>query len=230
MRRSRARACDAREGRVLSGTSKPAPERGVVRVKVCGITRPEDALAAQVAGADAVGVILWGRSPRRVDLSTAAAALAPLGPFVQRVGVVVDAPEAFVHEAITRLRLGAVQFHGHEEPAFMAPFRARVAVIRALSYTSALDLERLARLPLDALLVDGLRPGSGEAFDWSAATRLRALDGWVLAGGLTPDNVAAAVRALDPHGVDVASGVESTPGVKDQAALRRFVAAAKSAR
>ena len=202
----------------------------MVRVKVCGITRPEDALAAEAAGADAVGVILWGRSPRRVDLSAAATALTPLGPFVQRVGVVVNAPEAFVHEAITRLRLGAVQFHGHEEPAFMAPFRARVAVIRALSYAPELDLGRLAGLPVDALLIDGLRPGSGEAFDWAAATRLRALEGWVLAGGLTPDNVAAAVRALEPMGVDVASGVETVPGVKDQAALRRFIAAAKSAR
>ena len=201
-----------------------------MRVKVCGVTRAEDAEAAQAAGADAVGVILWARSARRVDLDAAARALAPLGPFVQRVGVVVDAPAAFVHEAIARLRLGAVQFHGHETAADIAPFRARVAVIRALSYTPGLDLERLRRIPADALLIDGLRPGSGEAFDWQGATRLRELDGWVLAGGLTPANVAAAVQALEPAAVDVASGVESEPGLKDHEALRRFVAAAKSAR
>jgi len=201
-----------------------------VRVKVCGITRAEDARAAELAGADAVGVILWGASKRRVELDAAAAALAPLGPFVQRVGVVVDAPSAFVHEAITRLRLGAVQFHGHEAPADIAPFRGRVAVIRALSYTPGLQLERLQRLPVDAVLIDGLRPGSGEAFDWASAERLRDLRGWILAGGLRPETVAAAVRALDPAAVDVASGVESAPGVKDHEALRRFVAAAKSAR
>lgn len=204
-------------------------EGATVRVKVCGVTRAEDAAAAQAAGADAVGVILWADSARRIDLDAAAAALAPLGPFVQRVGVVVDAPASFVHEAITRLRLGAVQFHGRETAADIAPYRARVAVIRALSYTPGLDLERLRRIPADALLIDGLRPGSGEAFDWAEATRLRALEGWVLAGGLTPENVVAAVRALSPAAVDVASGVESSPGVKDHVALRRFVAAAKAA-
>jgi len=203
---------------------------GVVRVKVCGVTRAEDACAAEAAGADAIGVILWARSRRRIDLAAAAEVFAPLGPFVLRVGVVVDAPASFVHEAITRLRLGAVQFHGGEEDAFIAPFAAHVAVVRAVAYGPDLAVERLRRMPVDAVLVDGLRPGSGETFDWSEAERLRALDRWVLAGGLTPDNVAGAVRALDPLGVDVASGVESAPGVKDHDALRRFVAAAKSAR
>lgn len=202
----------------------------VVRVKVCGVTRAADARAAEAAGADAIGVILWARSPRRLDLDAAADVFAPLGPFVQRVGVVVDAPAAYVHEAISRLRLGAVQFHGSEDDATIAPFRERVAVIRAVSYDPGLAVDRLQRMPVDAVLVDGLRPGSGEAFDWSAAERLRALERWVLAGGLTPDNVATAIRSLDPLGVDVASGVESAPGVKDHEALRRFVAAAKSAR
>lgn len=205
-------------------------EAAAVRVKVCGVTRAEDAEAAQAAGADAVGVILWAESRRRIDLDTAARVLAPLGPFVQRVAVVVDAPAAFVREAIERLRLGAVQFHGHETAADTAPFRPRVAVIRALSYTPGLALERLRRVPADALLIDGLRPGSGEAFDWSQATRLRELEGWILAGGLTPANVAEAVRSLGPAGVDVASGVESAPGVKDHAALHAFVRAAKAAR
>ncbi len=204
--------------------------KGVVRVKLCGVTRAEDALAAEAAGADAIAVNLWSRSKRYVDLDAAAAVFAPLGPFVQRVAVVVDAPASFVHEAIGRLRLGAVQFHGDEDDAFLASFRERVAVIRAVSFGPDLSVEHLRRLPVDAVLVDGLRPGSGEAFDWSQAERLRALDRWVLAGGLTPDNVAAAISALDPLGVDVASGVESSPGVKDHDALRRFVAAAKSAR
>ncbi len=210
---------------------EPRPARGAVRVKVCGVTRPEDALAAEVAGADAVGVILWARSPRQLELAAAEAVLAPLGPFVQRVGVVVDAPADFVHEAIERLRLGAVQFHGREEPGFVAGFRERVAVMRALAYRPGLSLAALAAWPVDALVLDGLRPGTGEAFDWSSAGRLRDLPRpWLLAGGLTPSNVAAAVASLDPTGVDVASGVESAPGIKDHAALRRFVTAAKAAR
>lgn len=210
---------------------EPRRPRGAVRVKVCGVTRPEDAVAAELAGADAVGVILWARSPRRLELAAAASVLAPLGPFVQRVGVVVDAPADFVHEAIERLRLGAVQFHGREEAAFVNAFRDRVAVLRALAYRPGVSLRTLAAWPVDALVLDGLRPGSGEAFDWSAAGWLRDLPGrWLLAGGLTPANVAPAVEALDPTGVDVASGVESAPGVKDHAALRRFVAAAKAAR
>jgi phosphoribosylanthranilate isomerase len=204
--------------------------RGSVQVKVCGVTRAEDAVAAEAAGADAIGVILWADSRRRVDLAAAAAVFASLGPFIQRVGVVVDAPAHFVDAAIERLRLGAVQFHGTEDDAFVGAFRPRVAVIRAVSYDPGLDVARLGRMPVDAVLVDGVRPGSGEAFDWADAGRLRTLDRWVLAGGLTPDNVAGAVRDLDPWAVDVASGVESAPGVKDHEALRRFVAAAKSAR
>lgn len=214
----------------LAGVRSQAARPEAVRVKVCGITRPEDARAAEAAGADAVGVILWARSVRRLELDAAAAVVAPLGPFVQRVGVFVDAPADFVHEAIDRLRLGAVQFHGAEEAAFIAPFRTRVAVIRAVSYVPGLVLEQLRRMPADAVLVDGLRPGSGEAFDWAQAAGLRSLDRWILAGGLTPDNVAAAIRVLDPPGVDVASGVESAPGEKDHDAVRRFVAAAKTAR
>lgn len=204
--------------------------RGSVQVKVCGVTRAADAVAAEAAGADAIGVILWADSRRRVDLAAAAAVFASLGPFIQRVGVVVDAPAHFVDAAIERLRLGAVQFHGAEDDAFAGAFRPRVAVIRAVSYDPGLDVARLRRMPVDAVLVDGVRPGSGEAFDWADAGRLRTLDRWVLAGGLTPDNVAGAVRDLDPWAVDVASGVESAPGVKDHEALRRFVAAAKSAR
>ena len=206
------------------------PRNAVVRVKICGVTRAEDALAAEAAGADAVGVILWGSSTRRLELAQAEAVLAGLGPFVQRVGVVVDAPEAFVREAVERLRLGAVQFHGAENARYIARFRARVALIRALPFTPETDVDALAAMPVDALVIDGPRPGSGERFDWAVAERLRSLDRWLLAGGLTPSNVAAAVRALDPLGVDVASGVESTPGIKDHDEVARFVAAAKAAR
>lgn len=203
---------------------------GVVQVKICGVTRAEDALAAESAGADAIAVNLWEHSRRYVDLAAAAAVFAPLGPFVQRVAVFVDASVAFVDEAISALRLGAVQINGDADEATLAHLRERAVVIRALPFGPGLAVDDVRRLAVDAVLIDASRPGSGETFDWSRADRLRSLDRWVLAGGLTPDNVAAAIRALDPMGVDVASGVESAPGVKDHEALRRFVAAAKSAR
>jgi phosphoribosylanthranilate isomerase len=203
---------------------------GAVRVKICGVTSPEDAVAAERAGADAIGMILHGASRRLVDLRRAAEIVAPLGPFVSRVGVVVDAPASFVHEAIDLLRLDVVQFHGDEGEDEVASYRARVRCIKAVSFGPGLDLRALQRFPADAILVDGLRPGSGEPFAWEQAGALASLSRWVLAGGLTPSTVADAVRRLGPYGVDVASGVERAPGVKDHDAVARFVAAAKAAR
>ena len=203
---------------------------GAVRVKVCGVTSPEDAVAAERAGADAIGMILHGASRRLVDLRRAAEIVAPLGPFVSRVGVVVDAPASLVHEAIDRLRLDVVQFHGDEGEDEVASYRPRVRCIKAVSFRPGLDLQTLERFPADAILVDGLRPGSGEPFAWEQAGALAALPRWVLAGGLTPDTVADAIRRLRPYGVDVASGVERSIGVKDHDAVARFVTAAKGAR
>jgi phosphoribosylanthranilate isomerase len=201
-----------------------------VRVKICGVTSPEDALAAEAAGADAIGLILHGASRRLLDLERAAEVVAPLGPFVARVGVVVDASAAFVREAIERLRLDAVQFHGRESAEQVIPFRSRVRCIRAVRFEDGLDVASLAAFPADAVLVDGRAPGSGVAFDWSAAGAVRRLPRLIVAGGLTPDTVAEAVRLLDPYAVDVSSGVERSPGVKDHDALARFVTAAKRAR
>jgi phosphoribosylanthranilate isomerase len=201
-----------------------------VRVKICGLTRPEDAVAAEAAGVDAVGLILHAPSRRLVDLAQAEAIVAPLGPFVARVGVVVDAPDDFLDEAIDRLRLDVLQFHGSEGEDDMAPYRDRVRLLKAVRFSTSLDIAALARLPVDAVLVDGSEPGSGRPFPWEEAPRLAELPRWILAGGLTPENVADAVRRLGPYGVDVASGVELSPGVKDHDALRRFVERAKGAR
>lgn len=201
-----------------------------VRVKICGVTSPHDALAAERAGADAVGVILHAHSRRAIDLERAEAVVAPLGPFIARVGVVADAPPDVVDEAIARLRLDVVQFHGGEGADEVERVRPRVAAVKAVSFRDDLDVDALARFPADAILVDGLRPGSGEPFDWRRAGALALLPRWILAGGLSPANVAEAIDRLRPYGVDVASGVEASPGVKDHAAVDRFVAAAKAAR
>lgn len=203
---------------------------GRVRVKVCGLTRPEDAAAAEAAGADALGVIFAARSRRRVDVAQARRVLDAAGPFVARVGVFVDASVAEVLAAVRGARLTAVQLHGAEDAPTVAALAAHVPVVRAVRWGSGLELEALAALPVAAVLVDGPEPGSGVAFDWDAAAPLLArLPRWVLAGGLTPENVADAVARARPYAVDVASGVESAPGVKDPARLAAFVAAVRAA-
>lgn len=208
------------------GAMRDAPTAHL-RVKICGITRPEDARAAEAAGADAIGLIFAERSTRRVTLEQAAACAQATGPFLSRVGVFVDAPLELVLHAVRALRLEAVQLHGREAPAYAAALRGEARVVRAVAFEAGLEPDELRRFPADAWLLDGLRPGAGEAFDWEAAAALRGMPGLVLAGGLTPENVAAGVRALAPYAVDVASGVEAAPGVKDPARIRAFVRAAR---
>lgn len=202
---------------------------GRVRVKICGITRPEDAAAAERAGADAIGVIFAERSRRRVSLAQAAAVVEAVGPFTTRVGVFVDAPLDEVRQVASRLKLGVVQLHGDEPPAYAAALRGEVAVMRAVAFRPGLTPESLADYPADAFLLDAPTPGSGLPFSWSAAAAWRGHPRVVLAGGLTPDTVAAGVRALVPYAVDVASGVESEPGRKDPALVQAFVRAVRSA-
>ena len=187
-------------------------------------------MAAEAAGADALGVIFAAGSKRRVDLAQARRVLADVGPFVARVGVFVDASVDEVLEAVREARLGAVQLHGREDEATVARIARHVPVVRAVRWRPGFDPAAFAAAPIAALLVDGPEPGSGVAFDWdAAAASLARGPRWVLAGGLTPDNVGAAVARLRPYGVDVASGVESAPGVKDPARLRAFVAAVRGA-
>jgi phosphoribosylanthranilate isomerase len=203
------------------------PIGGRVRVKVCGITRPEDAVAAETLGADAIGVIFAPTSRRRLDLERAAAVVAPLGPFVTRVGVFLEPSLDEVEAAVDRLRLQVVQLHGGVEPALVAAVRRRVAVVRSVAWHEQLDVADLASWPVDGLLIDGPDAGSGEAFDWAGAGALAALPRWTLAGGLDPTNVAEAILRLRPTAVDVASGVESAPGVKDVARMAAFIAAVR---
>ncbi len=200
-----------------------------VRVKICGITRPEDALAAEAAGADAVGLIFAARSKRRVTFGQAQAICAELGPFIARVGVFVDAPLETVLEAVKQLRLSAVQLQGGETLDYAEALRRNVQVIRAISFSSGLNVEALLDFPANAIMFDGSVPGSGEAFNWADAAALRGFPKLILAGGLTPDNVGAGIEALAPYAVDVASGVEITAGIKDPGKIQDFVHNAKNA-
>ncbi len=203
---------------------------GPVRVKICGITRREDALAAARAGADAVGVNFWPGSKRFVEPETAAEIIAALPPFVTPVGVFVNQPRAQIVRAARVSGVALLQLHGDESPEDASGLP--LPVIKAFRADAELAPDTLARYAVAAYLVDAPSAGfggSGRTFDW---TRLRgaALPApLVLAGGLTPDNVADAVRAALPYAVDVASGVETAPGIKDEDAMRRFVAAARRA-
>lgn len=195
-----------------------------VFVKICGITRIEDGLAAEAAGADAIGFIFVPNTKRFVTLDRAREVGMALGPFVARVGVFRDASLDTILRSIEEAGLSAVQLNGHESDDLAAQVARVRPVIRAIKVNPNAALE----LPSGTVLLDGPDPGSGRAFDWAGVDR-SVLQGrrWVLAGGLTPENVDAAVRVLSPWGVDLSSGVEVSgqPGIKDSGKIRAFIQA-----
>lgn len=197
------------------------------RVKICGITRVEDGLAAAAAGADAIGLVFYPRSSRWVEPQQAAHIVAALPPFVTTVGLFVDAEPGFVREVINRVALDLLQFHGEEGPAYCAGFGR--PYIKAVPMREPVDTATYARRFIDAraLLLDshggGRIGGSGERFDWERVPRLPGGKPVILAGGLEPANVAEAIQRVRPFGVDVSSGVESAKGVKDAALICAFL-------
>jgi phosphoribosylanthranilate isomerase len=197
---------------------------GRVFVKICGITRPEDGLGAESAGADAIGFIFVPDTKRFVTLDRAREISKALGPFVARVGVFRDASLDTILKTIEQAGLSAVQLNGRETDDFADRVAVVRPVIRAIKVTDNAPL----RLPSGTILLDGPDPGSGRAFDWEGVDRSGLRDRrWVLAGGLTPENVDAAVRTLRPWAVDVSSGVESAPGIKDKTKILAFIRAAQ---
>jgi len=204
----------------------------VLRVKICGITRPEDAVAAAQAGADAIGLV-FADSPRRVSESQAAAVLAALPPLVTPVALFVDASVERVRGVCGALGVRTVQLHGDEPPEVARELAAEgLCVLKAFRVGQAADLEGMAGYPADAFLLDSRVPGraggTGVAFDWRLAQQAEAARPIILAGGLSPENVAEAVARVRPYAVDVSSGVESAPGVKDAERVRAFVSAARA--
>jgi phosphoribosylanthranilate isomerase len=186
-------------------------------VKICGITRVEDATIAVSLGATAVGFIFWPGSPRRVAPADAAAIGAALPQEVWKVGVFVDAPADHIRRVIEEARLTAVQLHGNETPAAAAALNARIIKAIALEHVDspeALDDWRGVPILLDAN--DPVRKGgTGRTIDWHRAAAIAARHDIILAGGLRPGNVAEAIARVRPSGIDVSSGVEASPGVKD---------------
>jgi phosphoribosylanthranilate isomerase len=203
----------------------------VTRVKVCGITRHEDAELAVELGAWALGFILWPHSPRAADPAVAAAISAALRRRIEIVGVFVNATLDEIAHAADELHLSHVQLHGDEGPSFCAEAGRRTGakVIKAVRVAGAAEFQDLERYHTDFHLLDtaarGLRGGSGQTWDWALAGSRRRRVPVILSGGLGPDNVADGIAAVDPWAVDVSSGVEESPGVKDHAKLRAFMAA-----
>lgn len=199
-----------------------------VRVKICGLTRLEDARAAARLGADAVGFNFWPGSKRYVAPHAARAVVDRLPPFVTPVGVFVNQTEEEIRTAAAAAGVRVLQLHGDESPELCA--RMPLPVVKAVRVESARSLDALGAYPVAAFLLDapsGGFGGSGSTFDWSLLEGVAELGPVILAGGLTPENVAGAVRAVRPYAVDVASGVESAPGVKDVARMARFIAAVR---
>lgn len=207
----------------------------MVRVKVCGITNLGDALAAVAAGADELGFNFYPRSPRYVEPSKAREIVARLPPGVLSVGVFVNEESAAVESVVKVSGVGAVQLHGDESPPYCESLSGLpgLRVIKALRVGEGFTPEGAAEFPVEAILLDSFsaaaRGGTGHTFDWSLARRTRTLVARLyLAGGLTPENVAAAIAEVAPYAVDVCSGVEARPGRKDPARVSRFLAAVRS--
>jgi len=207
----------------------------VTRVKVCGITRLEDAELAAGLGAWALGFILWERSPRAVELAVAAGIARAVRRRVELVGVFVNPSLDEVARAADLLGLTHLQLHGDEGPVFCneAARRTGCKVIKAARVASGADLQALEAFRTYFHLLDtavkGLRGGSGRAWDWELAAHRHSKVPAILSGGLTPENVVDGIAAVRPYAVDVASGVEASPGVKDPARVEAFLAAASPA-
>jgi phosphoribosylanthranilate isomerase len=187
-------------------------------VKICGITRMEDAEAAVALGAGAIGFVFWPQSPRAIDFERARSIVAGLPPFVTAVGVFVNQAPAFVNDVAARVGLGAVQLHGDERIDILEQIER--PVVKAVTMGGNEDAwPARVRLLIDAYDPDQ-RGGTGRTVDWSRAAAIAARRPVLLAGGLNALNVAEAIRTVRPFGIDVSSGVESSPGVKDHARLR----------
>ncbi|WP_460418516.1 phosphoribosylanthranilate isomerase [Pseudomonas sp. microsymbiont 2] len=203
-----------------------------VRSKICGITRIEDALAAVESGADALGFVFYAKSPRAVDVRQARAIIEALPPFVTTVGLFVNASRCELNEILEVVSLDLLQFHGDETPADCEGYHR--PWIKALRVRPGDDLEAACQryagargILLDAY-VPGVPGGTGESFDWSLIPQ-RLSKPIILAGGLSADNVAEAIRQVRPYAVDVSGGVEQAKGIKDPAKIEAFMQAVKHA-
>jgi phosphoribosylanthranilate isomerase len=197
----------------------------MIKIKICGITNLDDALAAANMGADALGFNFYKKSPRYIEPEKAADIIAQLPPIIMSVGVFVNEREEKIREAQGMTCIQTVQLHGDESPEFCQRFGARV--IKAFQVKDKETIKHMAHYHVGAFLLDSYRSdqrgGTGATFDWHLAVVAKTFGRIILAGGLTPENAAEAVKLVQPYGVDVASGVEREPGVKDHQKMKKFI-------
>jgi phosphoribosylanthranilate isomerase len=198
----------------------------MVKIKICGFTIAENARQAALAGVDAIGLNFYTKSPRHVNISSAREIVAALPPFVNKVGLFVNANPSLIDEVLCEVALDTLQFHGDESPSDCAQYE--MPFIKAIRVSPEVDLIKTANeySQASALLLDTYQPdvygGSGKSFDWSLANIELDLP-IILAGGLTPENVSVAINIAQPYAVDVSSGVESAKGLKDIDKIRAFI-------
>jgi phosphoribosylanthranilate isomerase len=197
----------------------------MIKIKICGITNLDDALAAADAGADALGFNFYKKSPRYIEPKKAIEIISQIPPFMMPVGIFVNEREDRIREIQNMTCIQAIQLHGDESPEFCQRFGNRV--IKAFQVKDKESLKAMAHYRVGAFLLDsykeGIRGGTGTTFDWHLAVVAKTFGKIILAGGLTPENVAEAVKLVQPYAVDVAGGVEKEKGIKDHAKLRKFI-------
>jgi len=204
----------------------------MVKVKICGITSYEDARAAVEAGADALGFVFYDKSPRFINPVKAAGIISRLPPFIQTVGLFVNEETAQVNWTADYCGIDVVQLHGDETPEDCLEVKRRVIKAFRVQKIISLDpLEKYQDYQVAGYLLDAWSPdaygGTGRTFNWELAQAAKQYGPVILAGGLTPENVAEAIRVVSPYGVDVSSGVESAPGKKDLEKVKEFIRVAK---
>ncbi len=208
---------------------KPNPN---IRIKICGLTQVDDALAAVAAGTDAIGLVFYVKSPRAVTIEKAREIALAVGPFVTVTGLFVDADPKEVDGVLDRVPLHLLQFHGDESAAYCESFHR--PYLKALRMKPDLNLDSVINQYSSAvgILLDAYRPGvpggTGETFDWGRVPQSSSHP-IVLAGGLNPNNVADAIKSTRIYGVDVSGGVESAPGIKDPEKIQAFIQRARQA-
>ena len=196
------------------------------KVKICGITNPEDAFAAVDFGADALGFVFFKKSPRSISYQDAATIIKKLPPFITTVGVFVDEKLTHVEKIVQQTSIDVIQFHGSEPPEMCTCSRAVIKAIRVKSLESLEPLGKYKDI-VSAFLLDTFTPdalgGTGQVFNWDIAIYAKQFGRIILAGGLNPDNISEAVKRVQPYGVDVSSGVELKKGKKDHKKMRLFI-------
>lgn len=200
-----------------------------VRVKICGITRTEDALRAVEYGADAIGFVFYEGSPRHVFPETAARIIEQLPPFITTVGVFVNEHPGVINETISITGIDIVQLHGDEPPELCTRWPRTIKAFRVRELS---DLRDLHRYRAGAYLLDTYTPegfgGTGKTFNWEIAIEAKRFGPVILAGGLRPENVEEAIKRVRPYGIDVSSGVEKDKGIKDPEKMKAFISKAKA--